>query len=176
MEISTRREKLRKRLSDYWRLEIGNAFLVPATAVFVAYTSESSIGWLTILTFLPMCALLVLGGLYWRGKLLALDGNDEALHAALRIADRFDGILCVTSFLALGAALASWVFPQMSVSLGDRIAATVCGLLAALEYVNYYHRQLQHFDNAADFKRLISGKGFRKSQMAADLERFRSTP
>ena len=72
--------------------------------------------------------------------------------------------------------MASWVFPQISVSLGDRIAATVCGLLAALEYINYYHRQLQHFDNAADFKRLMSGRGFRRSQMAADLERFRSTP
>ena len=176
MGISTRRAKLRKRLSDYWRLEIGNAFLIPATAVFVVYTSGSSIGWLTVLTFLPMSAMLVLGGLYWRGKLLALDNDGRLLDAVLRSADRFDGILCVTSFLALGAALASWVFPQISVSLGDRIAATVCGLLAALEYINYYHRQLQHFDNAADFKRLLQGRGFRKSQMAADLEHFRSKP
>ena len=93
MGTSTRREKLRKRLSDYWRLEIGNAFLIPVTAVFVVYTSGSSIGWLTVLTFLPMSAMLVLGGLYWRGKLLALDNDGRLLDAVLRSADRFDGIL-----------------------------------------------------------------------------------
>jgi hypothetical protein len=54
--------------------------------------------------------------------------------------------------------------------MADRIAATACAVLAALEYVNYYHRQLQHFDNWADFKRLIAGKGFRKSWMARDLD------
>jgi hypothetical protein len=42
-----------------------------------------------------------------------------------------------------------------------------------LEYVNYYHRQLQHFDHAADWKRLLAGRGFRVSQMAADLQRLR---
>jgi hypothetical protein len=54
--------------------------------------------------------------------------------------------------------------------MADQIAATACAALAALEYVNYYHRQLQHFDSWADFKRLLAGKGFRKSWMARDLE------
>jgi hypothetical protein len=39
------------------------------------------------------------------------------------------------------------------------IAAGLLTLLAALEYMNYYHRQLQHFDNMADFKRLITAEG-----------------
>jgi hypothetical protein len=42
-------------------------------------------------------------------------------------------------------------------------------VLAVLEYVNYYHRQLQHFDNKADFRRMLAGKGFRQSWMARDL-------
>ena len=71
------------------------------------------------------------------------------------------------------AALTSWVFPPLSTSFGDRLAATICSTLAVLEYINYYHRQLQHFDHAADFKRLLTGKGFRKSQMAIDLCRYR---
>ena len=55
---------------------------------------------------------------------------------------------------------------------GDRWVALAAAVLAALEYVNYYHRQLQHFDNFADIKRLLTGRGFRRSQMARDLERY----
>jgi hypothetical protein len=49
----------------------------------------------------------------------------------------------------------------------------VLTVLAMLEYINYYHRQLQHFDNAADLKRLLSGKGFKRSHMARELAAFR---
>ena len=57
--------------------------------------------------------------------------------------------------------------------LADRVAATGCATLAVLEYVNYYHRQLQHFDNKADFKRMLAGKGFRQSWLARDLSELR---
>jgi hypothetical protein len=53
------------------------------------------------------------------------------------------------------------------------IAAAVLILLAALEYVNYYHRQLQHFDCWSDFKRLISTRQLRPSHMARDLAAHR---
>jgi hypothetical protein len=39
-------------------------------------------------------------------------------------------------------------------------------VLAILEYINYYHYQLQHFDHAADFARLLSGRGFRRSHLS----------
>jgi hypothetical protein len=67
-------------------------------------------------------------------------------------------------------ALAGWLLPGWAVGAADRYAATGCAILAALEYVNYYHRQLQHFDNREDFRRLLAGKGFRKSWLARDLE------
>jgi membrane protein YdbS with pleckstrin-like domain len=51
--------------------------------------------------------------------------------------------------------------------------AAILTLLAALEYVNYYHRQLQHFDRSSDFKRLMTGGGFRRSHMARDLAAYR---
>ena len=47
--------------------------------------------------------------------------------------------------------------------------------LAALEYVNYYKFQVQHFDNWADFKRLMTGRGFRKAHMARDIAAGRAT-
>lgn len=69
--------------------------------------------------------------------------------------------------------LASWMTGEFALSLGDRITASIAASLAMLEYVNYYHRQLQHFDHAADWKRLLEGRGFRASQMATDLQRLR---
>lgn len=155
-------------------MEIGNAAIIPLTVLFVAWMSDSSLGWLTWISFLPMCGLLVIGGLYWRGKLLSLAGDTTALDSSLALADRVQLILALASAGTFLAAICAWIWPSLSVSLGDRIAATICSLLAVLEYVNYYHRQLQHFDHAADFKRLLTGRGFRRAQMAVDLARFRS--
>ena len=68
------------------------------------------------------------------------------------------------------SALLGWGVPSWSADLTDRNVATGSAVLAVLEYVNYYHRQLQHFDNREDFRRLLAGKGFRKSWLARDLE------
>lgn len=51
------------------------------------------------------------------------------------------------------------------------LVALGLAVLAGLEYVNYYHVQLQHFDNAADIKRLLSGRGFRPAHLARALRR-----
>ncbi len=174
MVSSSRRTILRSRLSSYWRLEMGNAVLLPAAMFLLVYSSGSRIGWLSWFAFVPMCALLLVGGLYWRGKLHALDGRPAALSSALGLAHRGQMPVLAVSAAALLAALASWFVPELSVSLADRMVASAASALAVLEYVNYYHRQLQHFDHRADFERLLSGRGFRKSQMAVDLARFRA--
>ncbi len=44
-------------------------------------------------------------------------------------------------------------------------------LLAVLEYINYYHVPLQHFDHAPDWQRLVSGRWFRRSHLAREIER-----
>ncbi|NRD89867.1 hypothetical protein C8024_11005 [Sphingopyxis sp. BSNA05] len=77
---------------------------------------------------------------------------------------------------ALGGTVLVWLQPHLSSGLGDRITASVASALAVAEYINYYHRQLQHFDNMADFKQLLSGKGFRRSQMAVDLDSVAGRP
>jgi hypothetical protein len=46
-------------------------------------------------------------------------------------------------------------------------------LLAILEFVNYYHVQLQHFDHAEDFQRLLAGKGFRRSHLSKSIRAYR---
>ena len=65
-----------------------------------------------------------------------------------------------------------WVRPELSKGRPDQIAISVMAVLAALEYINYYHRQLNYFDNKADLKRVFSGKGFRTSQMRRDLDQL----
>lgn len=173
MSAPSTRSALRNRLASYWKLELANAAIIPALAVYLATASGAALGWLSWLSFVPMSSLLVVGGLYWRAKLSALDTRDDKLDSFLAVADRLQVPLGLMSAAVFLTSLASWLVPALSVSLADRIAASVCATLAVLEYVNYYHRQLQHFDHLADFRRLLSGKGFRRAQMAVDLKRFR---
>jgi len=155
------------RLEPYWMMEAANVVLVP---LFVLGISRGRIGLITLAALVPVIVLLAIGAAYWRGKVLQLKGqrpNLAALMKQIAVWKRpSQGLILV----AIAAALAGWLKPDWSVGMADRIAATACAVLAALEYVNYYHRQLQHFDNWADFKRLIAGKGFRKSWMARDLD------
>jgi hypothetical protein len=54
----------------------------------------------------------------------------------------------------------------------DRVASLLVLLLAVLEYINYYHVQVQHFDHAADWQRLLAGRGFRRSHLAREIKRW----
>jgi len=166
------KERLQTRLSSYWRMEIGNVPLLPACMVFLCLWSDQAVGLLFALACVPMCGLLIIGGLYWRAKLHQLEGRPATMRAFLPLALRWQGPLLVTSVLALVLAVTAW-FTDIAASTGERWAITSAAILAMLEYVNYYHRQLQHFDHGPDLKRLMSGRGFQPSQMARDLERFR---
>lgn len=168
------KEALVRRLNGYWKLEAANVVLVPAAIVFTCYALGGTLGLLSASAMLVMAALLMVGAAYWRAKLIQIEGGSRALGEVLRWAARLKSVFAATSMTVFAAALASWFVTGLSVSLADRIAASIAATLAVLEYVNYYHRQLQHFDNMADWKRLWSGKGFRRSQLASDLTRVRS--
>lgn len=168
-----RKLKLEKRLSSYWRLELGNVILVPAAMIILAYMSENSVGWLSVLAMIPMCGLLAVGGLYWRGKHMRLKGNKYALGQALTLAHKAQYPLLILTALACVLTAAAFGASGLARSTGDLIISTVAAVLAVLEYINYYHRQIQHFDHIADFKRLMTGRGFRRSQMSQDLRAWR---
>lgn len=128
--------------------------------------------WWLALACLPMCGLLLLGGLYWRAKLHQLEGQPQTLRDILPWAAKLQWPFALSGVLSLALLLAVWVF-GIGASTGDKVSITVAAVLTILEYINYYHRQLQHFDHAADFKRLITGRGFGPSQMANDLAKWR---
>ena len=166
------KERLQTRLSSYWKMEIGNVPLLPVCMVLLCHWFDQAVGLWLALACVPMCGLLVIGGLYWRAKLHQLEGRSETMRAFLPHALRWQGPMLATSALAIVLAAAAW-FIDIAASTGERWAITSAAILAALEYVNYYHRQLQHFDHGPDLQRLLSGRGFQPSQMARDLERFR---
>lgn len=161
------RSALLRRLDAYWKFEGANAFLVPVLAVWL------SKGELSLITLIPLAGsvlLLLIGTLYWRGKARQLRGEQEGfirLLQALRALRAPALILCLAG---AAAAIAGGIMPGWSAGPADRFWAILCAVLAGLEYVNYYHRQLQHFDNMDDLKRLLAGKGFRRSWLARDLE------
>lgn len=79
---------------------------------------------------------------------------------------RWPAITLSTLAGVLTAIEAIQTLPNYKASL---IAASLYFLLAVLEYVNYYHVQLQHFDHSEDFKRLMSGNSFRQSHLAKGI-------
>ena len=105
--------------------------------------------------------LLIIGALYWRGKVQQLSGKGLGFSILLRRISVWQRPALILSLVGCLSALAGWLVPAWSAGLADRNIATGCAVLSLLEYVNYYHRQLQHFDNREDFQRLFAGTGFR---------------
>lgn len=164
--------RLKRRLSGYWKMEAGNVLLLPVILLMVARWNPS---WVTLVSFIPMMLLLIIGAYYWRAKLNQLEDRTFGFSSAMGVISVSQGPALILTLVAVGAVTYAWMRPDLFKSGWDQGAATFAALLALLEYVNYYHRQLQHFDHGPDFKRLLSGKGLRPSQMARDLKTYRRT-
>jgi len=160
------RADLLARLEPYWKMEAGNVVVLPLVMLLL---SGGQLGWVSLVPMAAMVAMLVIGALYWRGKVRQLKGEAQDWPGLLRLIARLQVPVLVLTLLGCAAAAAGWLMPDLACGTADRWSATASAVLAALEYVNYYHRQLQHFDNKADFRRMLAGKGFRQSWMARDL-------
>jgi hypothetical protein len=162
-----------RRLRMYWQVEAGNVVMVPGVAMAAVHIYGGKIGWPTILAASACAALLVIGALAWRMELANVQGKPQVAQYWTPILARLQAPMLLLSLSACGAVvwrLATWA----DLWSPDAIAAAVLATLAALEYVNYYHVQLQHFDNAADFKRLVSGKGFRRAHLARAIDAWKA--
>jgi len=139
-------------------------------AAFVLISGDS-LSWPLVLAMLACSLLLVIGALAWRMELEGLKGNSG-------YAERMLPGLARARLPALALAAASVpaaVFEQLRDGgwSPSAIATAVLAALAVLEYVNYYMVQLQHFDHLADFRRLVSGRGFHEAHLAKALRRWR---
>lgn len=164
------RADLLVRLEPYWKMEAGNAIALPLLAIFL---SKGQLSWVSLVPMAAMVLLLVIGALYWRGKVRQLKDEPQNWTGLLETLARLQLPALLLILAGAAAAVAGWIVSGLAIGTADRWAATACASLAALEYVNYYHLQLQHFDNKADFRRMMAGKGFRQSWMARDLAALR---
>ncbi|MBL8531397.1 MAG: hypothetical protein JNK94_06655 [Hyphomonadaceae bacterium] len=158
----------------YWQMEAANIVLLPALAGGVVWQSGGAATAAFLLAAAACSWLLLIGALYWRALLRRMEGAAAVFDYWLPRLAAVEGISAASVLAAaiifaleLAAARGEW-----SASL---IAAAALTTLAALEYVNYYRIQLQHFDNVADFKRLIAGRGFRRAHMARDIAAWRAS-
>jgi hypothetical protein len=160
-----------RRLSTYWKIVASNVVLIPALAVYLVLKSGGTISIALVLSCLACSVLLVIGTIVLRMMLRKADGDANATAAwiPVLIRMRWPAIgLCVAAAVAVGVECIN-TGPRFSAQF---IAPAVLLLLAVLEYINYYHVQLQHFDQAPDWKRLISGRGFRRSHLAREIQRW----
>ena len=164
---ATPRAKLLRRLRSYWRIEAANVVLMPALMLFIA---RAQVGWPALTAMLPMSGMLVAGTIYLWAKYRQVAFGAPIASALRQVAAVQLPLLLATLAAAVLCAWC-WIDPGLTRGLAERWVVTAAALLAALEYINYYHRQLQHFDNAGDWQRLLSGRGFRVSPMRRDLQR-----
>ncbi len=122
-----------------------------------------------------MMLLLIIGAVYWRAKLQQVEGREGPLSSTLSLISFLQLPSLALTLIGLAAVAFAWAQPEHFSNGRERWVATFAAVMALLEYINYYHRQLQHFDHLPDFKRLLAGKGLRPSQLAKDLRAHRRT-
>jgi hypothetical protein len=170
--IPPRKAALVRRLSHYWKLEAANMVTIPVVAVWAVGKSGNTVSISLIIAMAAASFMLLIGTFALRIKLETAKGHrsfgqrwlpwlSQAQWPAL-------GLVIVA---VAGTGLQLWVDGRLG---GVTIATGVCSLLAVLEYINYYHVQLQNFDHAPDLKRFLAGGGFRESHLSKALRSFRA--
>jgi len=163
----------------YWRCELFCAFALPSTGIFLAIVWDAPLGPMSMVSCFTMSAMLVLGAAYWCAKYNKIESADSrSWNTTMRWARRMHRPMAMLTLCCVLLQLLDLLIVRLTVGGGDRALSLMCTAMAALEYVNYYHRQLQHFDHWPDFVRLMQGRGFRTAHLRDDLLRLerRSIP
>lgn len=147
-------------------MEAANVVFVPASGIFVAGGLHAAIEPAMWLAMAATAWLLAAGTAALRMALAQLERRHSFAQRLLGIAAlaKWPGLA-----LVIGAAAATLHTCWQSGGVAGHWGAIGYTLLAGLEFVNYYVVQLQHFDNAADWQRLRSGRGFREAHLARAL-------
>lgn len=164
--------KLPRNLRAYGLMEAFNVLLVPGFALVVATPRVPLEMAIMALAILACGGFLVVGARYWLALDAKLKGKGrERLARALRFADRAERPLLMASGAAVLAVAGGFALVGFTAPI---VAGALLTALAWLEYVNYYHRQLQNFDKASDLARLFGSGRLRRAHMARDLAAWRA--
>lgn len=166
--------KVATRLRGYWRMEAANIALLPVSACIVVWSFDGAVDLVLALSLAANAVLLAIGACYWRITLLRVEGDTAPFARWLPRIGKLQPLALLVTGLTCAATIAD-------VELGDgawppqRIASAAMSVLCLLEYINYYHVQLQYFDNTADFRALIRTRRLKRAHLARDLEDMRTT-
>ena len=150
-------------------------WLLPLVAMHtVVFVLRSPFTLTLALALLATSWLLVIGTISLRMMLKNFEGDRNYSDYWLPVLHylQLPSLLLVMATIAVTFTDVAACYPMLSAS---QYAALLFTVLATLEYINYYHRQLQHFDHQEDFKRLLAGKGLRKSHLARALATWRKS-
>lgn len=171
---SRARPRLERRLASLRTLEWINVVWLAVVLLWwlpagrdVAIPAET---WQRTLAYLPVAAILLVGGWYWHRKLQQLRAG-RPLDDALAVLDRLDRILLRLLVVVSGAVAVSWLTGTGTVT--DRAWASGLVLFAWAEHVNYFRVQLMH-DTRSDLRRLRRTRRLRPSWLASDLAAWRA--
>ena len=166
------RAALVRRLRSYWKMEAGNVILAPLVGSVLVIANHDTVSWPLAVAMSATSGLLVIGTIALRAHYLTVAGDAGAMDRVVPVLARCQipaATLCAAG--VAGAGIQHWQDGAWTPAV---IAAWVYVTLAVLEYVNYYHVQLQQFDHAPDRARFIAGKGFRASHLSRALKRYRA--
>lgn len=166
-----RSASLSDRLGPYWKMEQGCALMFPPLAFGLTRPTDPISITVLALALIACCSTLWVGGAYWRAVWARLQGGPASMSRALSMAARWKAPgLAVTAISMIASSLAIGFRGVSGASAG----ALALSILAVLEYVNYYHVQLQNFDHGPTLRRFLQRRTFPRAHMAKDLELFLS--
>ena len=165
------RTELRRHLTKYWKMEAGNVLLMPAMGCAMLWSGNVTPDSAAIAGMAACSLLLIIGAAAWRMALAGVEG-DTAL------AEKLTAVCARAEWASLAVLLVATVMATASVVEGgwrpNSFAAAGFTLLGWLEYVNYYHVQLQNFDSIIDLKRLQAGRGLRRAHLGRAVRLWRA--
>lgn len=144
------RSELRRHLAKYWKMEAGNVLLIPAMGYAMLLSGDVTPDAAAIVGMAACSLLLLIGAAAWRMALAGLDGDTA-------MAEKLTAACARAEWPALAVLVLATAMASASVMEGgwrpNSFAAAGFTLMGWLEYVNYYHLQLQNFDSPIDAAR-----------------------
>lgn len=168
--IKHRAQSLSRGLGPYWKMERACAFIFPPLAFALVRPGSLIAASVLTLALVACCSILWVGAAYWRAVWARLALGETSMDATLSMAQRWKPFCFATTILSLAVSIANILSTGTGVS---SIVALGFSALAVLEYVNYYHIQLQNFDHGPTFRRFLTRRTFPPAHLAKDLKAFR---
>jgi hypothetical protein len=167
----SRQEKLIKRLRYLWTWELFDSFFLPLLAVVLFRMLDEPLGALTLYASGLVAWLLWQGSAYWYLKLQAIKTGERIKCEHFRWFARLKTINWVLIAL-LPAVLALKILRGDAAFGPDWTFGSFLYILAILEQINYYHRQLM-YDYPTDWRYLMKHKRLKHSSLRRSLDRLR---